>query len=80
MTYPIYSSQKNSCNFDDKIDEREDGIDLGESDEQNKNTGGTPRDRKVKDLPPFSILNVVESSSSSNKFSSSPLYLYSLLS
>ncbi len=51
---------KNSCNFDDKIDEREDGIDLGESDEQNKNTGGTPRDRKVKDLPPFSILNVVE--------------------
>ncbi len=44
---------KNSCNFDDKIDEREDGIDLGESDEQNKNTGGTPRDRKVKNLLRF---------------------------
>ncbi|MFP7278949.1 hypothetical protein SFC11_06280 [Exiguobacterium indicum] len=58
---------KNSCNFDEKIDEREDGIDFGESDEQSKNTGGTPRDRKVKDLPSFSILNVVESSSSSNK-------------
>ncbi|KQS45428.1 hypothetical protein [Exiguobacterium sp. Leaf196] len=58
---------KNSCNFDDKIDEREDGIDLGESDDQNKSTGGTPRDRKVKDLPPFSIMNVVESTSSSNK-------------
>lgn len=57
---------KNSCNFDDKIDEREDGIDLGESDEQNKNTGGTPSGRKVKDLPPFSILNVVEGTSSSN--------------
>lgn len=58
---------KNSCNFDDKIDEREDGVDFGESDEQIKNTGGTPRDRKVKDLLPFSISNVVESSSSSNK-------------
>lgn len=58
---------KNSCNFDDKIDEREDGIDLGESDEQNKNTGGTPRDRKVKNLPPLSLMNIVESTSSSNK-------------
>ncbi|WP_149427418.1 hypothetical protein [Exiguobacterium acetylicum] len=58
---------KNSCNFDDKIDELEDGIDLGESDEQNKNTGGTPRDRKVKNLPPLSLMNIVESTSSSNK-------------
>ncbi|MGH1333551.1 MAG: hypothetical protein ACRAUM_06890 [Exiguobacterium indicum] len=58
---------KNSCNFDDKIDEREDGIDLGESDEQNKNTGGTPRDRKVKNLPPLSLMNIVENTSSSNK-------------
>lgn len=57
---------KNSCNFDEKIDEREDGIDFGESDEQIKNTGGTPRDRKVKDLPSFSILNVVEGTSSNN--------------
>ncbi|WP_214745908.1 MULTISPECIES: hypothetical protein [unclassified Exiguobacterium] len=57
---------KNSCNFDDKIDEREDGIYMGTSDEKSKNTGGTPRGRKVKDLPPFSILNVVEGTSSNN--------------
>ncbi len=58
---------KNSCNFDDKIDEKEDGVYLGTSDEKSKNTGGTPRGRKVKDLPPFSVLNVVEGTSSSNK-------------
>ncbi|WP_290758628.1 MULTISPECIES: hypothetical protein [unclassified Exiguobacterium] len=57
---------KNSCNFDDNIDEKEDGVDLGTSDEKSKNTGGTPRGRKVKDLPPFSILNVVEGTSSNN--------------
>ncbi|MGX9807581.1 hypothetical protein ACV3PA_10125 [Exiguobacterium acetylicum] len=58
---------KNSCNSDDKIDEKEDGVYLGTSDEKSKNTGGTPRGRKEEDLPPFSILNVVEGTSSSNK-------------